>query len=157
MSLSENWEGCCDWRFWPCSSPVADPRGVCSLVSPGQAAGRISVFGLAKVARRESEAVGFETISSLEGMGHFKRIHQPSTSGFLAPPAKRGERIMERGTRKQTSRSTNHLTSQKLSATPPRPSPSIRIDGEGGKTTGFAEVFEIGNAGEDSLKNRDAP
>ena len=90
-------------------------------------------------------------------MGHFKRIHQPSAPGFLAPPAKRGERIMERGTRKQTSRSMNYHASQKLSATPPRPSPSNRIDGEGGKTTGFAEVFEIGNAGGDLLKNRDAP
>ena len=50
----------------------------------------------------------------------------------------------------------NHHTSRKLGATPPQPSPSIRIDGEGGKNTGFAEVFEIGNAGGDSLKNRDA-
>ncbi len=90
-------------------------------------------------------------------MGYFKRIHQSSASGFLAPPAELGERIMERGTRKQTSRSTNHLASRKLSATPPQPSPSIRIDGEGEKNTGFAEAFEIGDAGGDLLKNRDAP
>ena len=29
----------------------------------------------------------------------FKRINQPNAPGFLAPPAKRGERIKERGSR----------------------------------------------------------
>ncbi len=49
---------------------------------------------------------------------------------------------MERGNRKQTSRSTNHLTSRKPSPTPPQPSPSIRIDGEGERDGGFNRVFK---------------
>ena len=74
-------------------------------------------------------------------MCHFKRIHQPSASGFLAPPAERGERIKERGICKHPAQSTNHLTSRKLSPTPPQPSPSIRIDGEGERDGGFNRVL----------------
>ena len=94
-------------------------------------------------------------------MGHFKRIHQPSASGFLVPPAKRGERIKERGTRKHPAQSTNHLTSRKLSPTPPQPSPSIRIDGEGERDGGFNRVFKPFRASKEwaisSASNNPAP
>ena len=58
-------------------------------------------MGLMEREKEAVDSIGFLTISKVEGNRHLKRIHQPSASGFLAPPAERGERIKERGDRKQ--------------------------------------------------------
>ena len=47
----------------------------------------------------------------------------------------------EVGTRKHPERSMNHLAFRKLSSPPPRPSPSMRIDGEGDKDGRFNRVL----------------
>ncbi len=70
---------------------------------------------------------GFKPFRASKANTLFKPIHQPGASGLLAPPAKRGERIKERGTRKQPARLMSNLIFRKLGTIPYRPSPSMEL------------------------------
>ena len=97
--------------------------------------GRILIFRACLKSGKGAEAV--ERIFGEDA--NFKGVQQPGAFGFLAPPAERGEGIMERVNSETTSAINEPSHFPKAQC---QPSSSMGIDGEGEKGGGFNWVFK---------------